>query len=252
MYDATRPADSKSGTENGPEKGPVTAPKTATETAAEAAPEAAREENPVPTGSRARSKERNLKKILESAQALFRERGFEAATLRDIARGAGLSTGALFANFTDKHEIFLAVITAGNIQDVAAMRAADDDRLELVDRLHKQLMCGYELAQHNVRIILSAFVMKWSHQDAAGQEVARLSDSVGSVFAETLKKAQAQKQLPEKADIACGAQILEDLCFANMRRAFQLSDDSGSLDLEALSKNIRVQIELVVKALKAA
>ena len=46
-----------------------------------------REDAPQPLGARAQSKERNRQKILESAMTLFRERGFEAATLRDILQG---------------------------------------------------------------------------------------------------------------------------------------------------------------------
>jgi AcrR family transcriptional regulator len=211
-----------------------------------------REDTPVPIGSRAKSKERNRLKILDSATQLFRERGFEAATLRDIARGAGLSTGALFANFADKNEIFLTVIESENTRVVSAMREAHDDKLDLVGRLHKQLLRGYEVAQHNARLILSAFVMKWSQGATPVNEVARLSDMIRFVLLDTLKSAQARKELPQKAELDCASLILEDLCFANMRRAFQASDETGSFDLDTMSKSLTVQVNMIVLALKAA
>ena len=39
---------------------------------------------------------------LAAAKALFTERGYEGATVRDIASAAGMSSGAVFASFTDK------------------------------------------------------------------------------------------------------------------------------------------------------
>src|SRR6185312_9150678 len=58
---------------------------------------------------RALAKQRTREKILASAKALFAERGYEAATIRDIAKAAGMSTGAVFASFTDKSDLFTEI-----------------------------------------------------------------------------------------------------------------------------------------------
>src|SRR5262245_63129737 len=49
--------------------------------------------------------EETRRQILESALALFRERGFEATTIRDIAAGANLSLGAAYYYFKSKEAI---------------------------------------------------------------------------------------------------------------------------------------------------
>lgn len=211
-----------------------------------------REERPLPVGSRAQSKERNRQKILDSAMALFRERGYEAATLRDIARGAGLSTGALFANFTDKTEIFLTVIEEENARVIQTMIDAHDPKLNLVDRLHKQLIKGFEAARANARLILSAFVMRWSQNDAGLTEVARLSDMVRVALFDALKDAQARGELAAGARIDCAAEMLEDLCFANLRRAFAGQERPETLDINSMAERLSVQIGLVVAGLQAA
>ncbi len=210
-----------------------------------------REERPLPVGSRAQSKERNRQKILDSAMTLFRERGYEAATLRDIARGAGLSTGALFANFNDKTEIFLTVIEEENARVIQTMIDAHDPSLPLVERLHKQLVRGFEAARANARLILSAFVMRWSQNDAGLTEVARLSDLVRIALAETLQAALARQELPQHARIDCAAEMLEDLCFANLRRAFAGIERPETADIGAMSERLSVQISLLVAGLKA-
>ena len=209
-------------------------------------------DKPVPAGNRAKSKERNRLKILESAATLFRERGFEAATLRDIARAAGLSTGALFANFADKNEIFLTVLESENNRVIRAMRDAHDEKLDLVVRLHTQLMRAYEASQHNARIVLSAFVMKWSQGQSPVNEVGQMSDLIRFALLDTLKSAQTRKEVPQGVDIEVATEVLEDLCLANLRRAYQTSDDNGAFDMDKLAKSLTAQIALVVAGLKAA
>jgi AcrR family transcriptional regulator len=209
-----------------------------------------REERPLPVGSRAQSKERNRQKILDSAMALFRERGYEAATLRDIARAAGLSTGALFANFNDKTEIFLTVIEEENARVIQTMIDAHDPSLPLVERLHKQLIRGFEAARANARLILSAFVMRWSQNDAGLSEMSRLSDLVRIALFDTLQDALARQELPQHARIDCAAEMLEDLCFANLRRAFAGIERPEMLDMGAMSEQLSTQIALIIAGLK--
>lgn len=49
-------------------------------------------------------------KVIASAANLFAaEGGYVQATIRDIAKGAGMSTGAVFANFTDKRDLYIAI-----------------------------------------------------------------------------------------------------------------------------------------------
>ncbi|MEI9906211.1 MAG: hypothetical protein WDN06_21610 [Asticcacaulis sp.] len=45
--------------------------------------------------------------------------------------------------------------------------------------------------------------------------------------------------------------ILEDLLFANLRRAFQGSDDQGTFDMAMLSRRVTAQVAVVVAGLKA-
>lgn len=216
-------------------------------------------EDPIlPLGARARSKELNRLKILASAKALFRERGYEAATLRDIAREAGLSTGAVFANFSDKSDIFVKVVEEETVRVITAAIDAHDTSRPLADRLHHQIMAAYEAAEGNARLILSAFVMNWSGQmegpdengapeTSALAEIASLTDLTRQVIYETLRYAQSKGELPDGADIAHGAEILEDLTFANLRRAYR-----DGQPFMAMSERLGFQVSLTVSALKAA
>jgi AcrR family transcriptional regulator len=77
---------------------------------------------------RALAKQRTREKILAAAVALFSERGYEGATIRDIAKAAGMSTGAVFASFADKSDLFGEIVAIEQQALEAAMIAAADER----------------------------------------------------------------------------------------------------------------------------
>jgi AcrR family transcriptional regulator len=59
-----------------------------------------------PVGKRARTKA----KLIEAAAAVIGEKGFDRASLEEIAARAGMTRGAVYGNFKDKEELFLAVV----------------------------------------------------------------------------------------------------------------------------------------------
>lgn len=71
---------------------------------------------------RADAKAATRTKVLAAAKALFEAQGYEQATIRDIAREAGMSTGALFANWRGKAEVYAAVYGHAPIDPETARR----------------------------------------------------------------------------------------------------------------------------------
>lgn len=50
------------------------------------------------------------RQIIEGARAIFLTRGFDAASMMDIAKEAGVSKGTLYVYFKDKDELFSAIV----------------------------------------------------------------------------------------------------------------------------------------------
>jgi len=50
------------------------------------------------------------RQIAEGARKVFLERGFDAASMGDIAKAAGVSKGTLYVHFKDKDELFGSII----------------------------------------------------------------------------------------------------------------------------------------------
>jgi AcrR family transcriptional regulator len=52
---------------------------------------------------------RTRAKLLEAARELIREKGYERTTLQDVARRAGMTSGAIYGNFKNRDELFIAL-----------------------------------------------------------------------------------------------------------------------------------------------
>ncbi len=57
-----------------------------------------------------RDKTDTLKRIIPVARQEFLEKGFEKASLRDIAKGAGITAAGLYRHFADKEAMFASLV----------------------------------------------------------------------------------------------------------------------------------------------
>jgi AcrR family transcriptional regulator len=79
--------------------------------------------------------------ILRAAREVFGRRGFYAATIEEIAEQAGLSNGAIYYNFKDKEDLFLALLDeriderAQGVTATFGDAAAGDQALDVVRSL---------------------------------------------------------------------------------------------------------------------
>jgi AcrR family transcriptional regulator len=54
-------------------------------------------------------RERTRAKLLEAARQLVREKGYDHTTLEAVAKRAGMTTGAIYGNFKNREELFVAL-----------------------------------------------------------------------------------------------------------------------------------------------
>lgn len=60
--------------------------------------------------TRAGIRRRNRDALLDAAARVFAERGFRVATIDEVAAAAGLTKGAVYSHFADKHDLFARAI----------------------------------------------------------------------------------------------------------------------------------------------
>lgn len=67
--------------------------------------------------TRAESKERTRQRLLKEAQRLFRERGYAATSLEQIADAAEVTKGAIYGHFASKEDLMISAIEAAPTPD---------------------------------------------------------------------------------------------------------------------------------------
>jgi len=70
--------------------------------------------------TRAESKERTRRRLLAEAQRLFRERGYAATSLEQIAEAAEVTKGAIYGHFASKEDLMLSALEAAPAPDYSA------------------------------------------------------------------------------------------------------------------------------------
>lgn len=78
---------------------------------------------PVEKLTRERRRQQTRDVLIAAATEVFARRGFEGASLEEIAETAGFTRGAIYKNFAGKEELFFAVTDRLNEQVIDAFRA---------------------------------------------------------------------------------------------------------------------------------
>jgi len=71
--------------------------------------------------TRAQAQARTRAALLEAAASLFAERGFHGTSVEEVVARAGFTRGAFYSNFSDKADLFLAVLDHRTNADRAAL-----------------------------------------------------------------------------------------------------------------------------------
>jgi AcrR family transcriptional regulator len=73
---------------------------------------------------RAHRQDNRRAQLLDAAARLFRERGFHATSMRDIAKAVGMLSGSIYYHFDSKEEMLFAVYQEGERRVAEAVDAA--------------------------------------------------------------------------------------------------------------------------------
>ncbi|WP_374585606.1 TetR/AcrR family transcriptional regulator [Pseudoduganella sp.] len=140
----------------------------------------------------------SLKPLLIAVSAkLFREKGFDNTTVRDIAAAAGVQAGSWFYHFKSKQDILQAVIEQGmqqalsRIEEVAALRLPPREALRRLVHTHLETLLSP--GQDFVYVML----YEWRALDAEAQlRIVAAKDRYEALWDAVLRELQASGEWP--------------------------------------------------------
>jgi AcrR family transcriptional regulator len=101
--------------------------------------------------------EETRNRILDAALRLFRERGFEQTTMREIASEAGVATGAAYYYYRSKEELVMAFYVRTDEEGRAAFQKVIDSTKDLKKRIRGIIDVKFaQFTEH--RALLSALL----------------------------------------------------------------------------------------------
>jgi len=165
------------------------------------------------------AKVRTRQKVLEAARTLFAERGYEPATIRDIAKGAGMSTGAVFANFQDKAELFEAVLSEDMEKLAGTLKAAAAAETTLRSRLMAVLTAGYHGSLDQLPLVQAVVARSWFQPVAAEMRTRAAVKALVMVVSDALQAGVREGELRQDADVRLLSDLIYVAFLSNFRGA---------------------------------
>jgi AcrR family transcriptional regulator len=200
-----------------------------------------------PLTRRALAKQQTRQRLLRAAKQLVTERGYEAATVRDIAAAADLSTGAVFASFSDKADLFNEVILADCDALIARMDAVAAEENSTRATLIRLLALAYELHFEELPLIQAVIGFSWLREAAVERRNRDGVNLILSRLSAVLREGVASGELASTLDGDLIAEMLWDSYVANYRRAI-----FDGWDVAALRARIADQIDVLLDGYQIA
>lgn len=184
------------------------------------------------TMTREEQKQENRAKLVAAARKVFAEKGFVAATARDIVRGTDLASGTFYNYFSDKADAFRAVFDAWAKE---ARAAAREKRLQPGIDLEQRIYDAYHAYFELVVADREMFEILRRNADAIvmlGSE--DLFEAGVREFIEDMQQWVAEGQLPPEVD-----RWLPYVALSVAGAGFQIAAhmaDEGASDVDATAR----------------
>ena len=142
--------------------------------------------------------------LVRAAAQLFREKGFEGTTIRDIAGAVGMQSGSPFYHFANKHELLMAVMEEGLRLGLERSRAVvEAEGLTAVERFRQLVRAHYGILHETGSDFIPVMLYDWRSLPAPyRRRIVELKDRYDALWQATLDALHAEGRLGADARIA--------------------------------------------------
>ena len=141
--------------------------------------------------------------LLRVCARLFREKGFDGTSIRDIAQAAGMRSGSPFYHFKSKQEMLVAVMEEGlteglhHLEAVAALKLSPAEKFRQLVRVHLGTLC------EDGRDFIPVMLYDWrSLMPANRRRVIALKDRYDALWQKVTDELQAAGLMRGDAQLA--------------------------------------------------
>jgi AcrR family transcriptional regulator len=186
--------------------------------------------------TRAERQARTRQALLEAAREAFLEHGYDGASLAAIAADAGATTGAIYANFNGKDDLFFAVLDARAEDSRRRQEAASltQEKLEDGIRAAARMLLNEEEDARWARLV-AAYWARASHDEAfraaAAQRARVILDRITVLVEELARRHGMETVLPARELARGGGALVRGI---RLERAMGLADDCTAEIFEAM------------------
>jgi AcrR family transcriptional regulator len=130
-------------------------------------------------------------KLLQMAAHLFRSKGYERTTVRDLASAIGIQSGSIFHHFKSKEEILRAVMEETIVYNTALMRSALAQARDTRERLLALIRCELQSIMGGTGEAMAVLVYEWRSLSEQGQaQILALRDTYEQLWLQVLGEAR--------------------------------------------------------------
>jgi AcrR family transcriptional regulator len=149
--------------------------------------------------------------LIHAAATVFAEKGFEAATLNDIAERVGTDRATLYYYFGSKQELLQEAVRGGveanlvEVERILKLEEAPDEKLRLIV---ERLLSSYETDYPYMYVYIQEDMRKVASEHSAwAKEMTRLTRRFESISLQLIKQAMAEGRFRDdiEPDLAANA-----------------------------------------------
>ncbi|GAA3916717.1 TetR/AcrR family transcriptional regulator [Litoribacillus peritrichatus] len=179
-------------------------------------------------------------RLIQAAARLFRDKGYERTTVRDLAAEVGILSGSLFHHFKNKERILRAVMEEAILLNTETMRAALAQALTPEDKVLALIKCELASILGDTGAAMTVLVFEWrSLNEDSQQHILGLRDIYETLWMDALKEAK------EANLVVIDPFILRRLLTGALSWTVNWYEQDGKMDLDELARNA---LSLAVKS----
>lgn len=171
-------------------------------------------------------------RLIQAAARLFRDKGYERTTVRDLAAEVGILSGSLFHHFKNKESILRAVMEEAILLNTESMKAALAEANTAEERVLALIKCELKSILGDTGAAMTVLVFEWRSLNEDSQKVIlELRDIYEQLWLDALTEAK------DEGLVVIDPFILRRLLTGALSWTVNWYDESGEMNLDQLARH---------------